>query len=112
MLRGMDRVLCSVLGHRVRQRQQPVVCATELSGGGLKRWPVHAREDGQSRAICALPVRVGVAVESRFFCGCRADGFGDRRVGDIRGVSLLRLVGGNRAQGRSHIYFLQKYTTT
>ena len=44
MLRGMGRVLCGVLDGRVCQQQQPMVCATDLSGGGLKRWGEHGRD--------------------------------------------------------------------
>lgn len=71
MLRGMGRVLCGALDRRVWQRQRPIACATDLSGGGLKRWRLHGREDSQSCAICALPVQVGVAVGGHVFSGCR-----------------------------------------
>ena len=67
MLRGMGRVLCGVLDRRAHQRRQPMVFATDLSGGGLERWREHGREDSQSCDVCTLPVQVGVALGAMLY---------------------------------------------
>ena len=66
MQRGMGRVLCGVIVRRVHQRRHTVVRATNLLGGGFKRWREHRREDSPPCAACTLPVQVGVAVGAYF----------------------------------------------